>query len=1008
MSLFQQSVQKKFINELDKHALESAYQKLLAHFGNPTIQENIRNAKEEEYQEGFVRDLFVNVLGYVLKPQPQYNFVLEKKNEKDSKKADGAILKNDAPIAVLELKSLKTTDLQSVQYQAFNYKNNQKDCVYVITSNFQKLRFYIDNSVDFEEFDLFDLSKERFALLYLCLQADNVLADLPLRIKKASLEKEENITQKLYNDYSLFKKALFNDISNHHRDADRLLLFKKTQKLLDRFLFIFFAEDKGLLPPNSITEILDQWDKLKELDEYQPLYNRFKKYFGYLNTGYKGKHYDIFAYNGGLFAPDAFLDNLTITDNILYNHARVLAHYDFDTEIDTNILGHIFEHSLNELDEVAAHTEGVSLDKTKTKRKKDGIFYTPRYITKYIVESTVGELCKRKKEELGLDSVALEKANAKTARKKYQEKINEYRAWLLQLTILDPACGSGAFLNQALEFLVAEHRLVDDMTAMLFGDSLVFTDNVTDILENNIFGVDINEESVEIARLSLWLRTAKVGRKLNDLSRNIKCGNSLISDPSVAGDLAFDWQTAFPQVFEKGGFDVVIGNPPYVFGRDWKYGEGKEYNYFLQNYETAEYQFDMYTVFFEKSINLLKQNGFHGFITPNTWLNNQKTAKLRNFILNKTSIVQIVDYSNVPVFKDAVVLPVISILNKTIDNHNIVQIWKSDIEDLPKLSHEIPQTVWNNDDLKIINFNTNQKDVDILNKIERNSLKINDFSIVKFGIKIYQTGKGKPKQTPNEALTKAFESNYKIDTTYRPYLEGKDIDTYQLNYQNRWLKYGKHLAEPRYPELFEGKRLLVRRIVGKRLIATFIEGDYVTSQLLQIVKPFDENLAKYLLGILNSALIAFYFKKKYNRLDKTFPEIRVYELETLPIKDTNETNKKLMIDLVDKMLQLNAEFQKQSTRFIKLLQSSFPHLTVNKKLESWYDMSFGEFRKELDKQKVVIPIKELMDYQDLFETHATQIKDLQQTIQATDKAIDKLVYELYELTLEEIQIIENQ
>jgi hypothetical protein len=127
MSLFQQSVQKKFINDLDKNKVEFAYQKLIAHFGNPTIQDNIRNAKEEEYQEGFIRDLFVDVLGYVLKPQPDYNFVLEKKNEKDSKKADGAILKNDNPIAVLELKSLKTPDLQSVQYQAFNYKNNQKE-----------------------------------------------------------------------------------------------------------------------------------------------------------------------------------------------------------------------------------------------------------------------------------------------------------------------------------------------------------------------------------------------------------------------------------------------------------------------------------------------------------------------------------------------------------------------------------------------------------------------------------------------------------------------------------------------------------------------------------------------------------------------------------------------------------------------------------------------------------------------------------------------------------------
>jgi type I restriction-modification system DNA methylase subunit len=1005
MPLFQQSVQKKFIKDLDKAKVEIAYQKLVAHFGNTDVQENIRKAKEEQYQEGFLRELFVDVLGYVLNPQPNYNLITEQKNEKDSKKADGAILKNNKPIAVIELKSVKTTDLQSIEIQAFNYKNNQTECVYVITSNFQKIRFYIENAVDFEEFDLFDISKERFDLLYLCLQSDNILSDLPLRIKQASLEREENITKKLYADYSLFKQTLFKDLSAQNRDLDKLTLFKKTQKLLDRFLFIFFAEDKGLLPPNSVSEILNQWDKLKELDAYQPLYNRFKLYFGYLNTGHKGKHYDIFAYNGGLFAPDDLLDNLTITDGVLYQHCRVLAHYDFDTEVDTNILGHIFEHSLNEVDEVAANTEGATLDKGKTKRKKDGIFYTPRYITKYIVESTVGDLCKQKKIALGLDNDALVKADTKKDRKLYQTKIDEYRNWLLHLTILDPACGSGAFLNQAFEFLLQEHRLIDSMTAMLFGDSLIMTDNVTEILENNIYGVDINEESVEIARLSLWLRTAKVGRKLNDLSRNIKVGNSLISDPLVAGDLAFDWQKAFPQVFEKGGFDVVIGNPPYLVGRDWKYDEGKVYEYCLKNYEVADYQFDMYVLFFERSVKLLNTKGIMSFITPNTWLNNQKTLKLRSYLLENTTITALADYSEVNVFKDAVVLPIITVLENRKSENAEVQIFKAITESLPTFSHSIAQNVWTDSDLKIINFNLQTVDFEILKKIEEKAKVLTDFAVVKFGIKIYQTGKGKPKQTPEMSVNKIFEADNQIDESYRPYLEGKDIDTYQLKYQNRWLKYGLHLAEPRPPALFEGQRLLVRRIVGKRLIATWIEGDYVTSQLLQIVKPIDEKNAKYLLGILNSLMIAFYFKKKYNRLDKTFPEIRVYELENMPIITTDNQNP--MIDLVDNILNYNSDFQKLSTRFIKLLQSSFSNLTVNNKIETWYEMTFGEFRKELEKQKIAIPIKELMDYQELFETNAKEMKEIQTKINNTEKAIDKMVYALYDLTSEEIEIIEK-
>ena len=130
----------------------------------------------------------------------------------------------------------------------------------------------------------------------------------------------------------------------------------------------------------------------------------------------------------------------------------------------------------------------------------------------------------------------------------------------LGITICDPACGSGA-LVEALNFLIDEHKYIDELRASLFGESIQFSDITAIILENNLYGVDINEESVEIAKLSLWLRTAQKGRKLTSLSDNLKCGNSLIDDPEVAGDKAFNWENEFPEVFAKGGFDVVIGNP---------------------------------------------------------------------------------------------------------------------------------------------------------------------------------------------------------------------------------------------------------------------------------------------------------------------------------------------------------------------------------------------------------------------------------------------------------------
>ena len=212
MSLFQNSVLNKYLKGLDSQQVERAWNKYKAHFHNPEIQENIRNSKEEQYQGEFLIDLFVNVLGYVKNPIPNFNLTTELKNLKGAKKTDGAILQDDKAIAVIELKGTNTVDLAKVEAQAFGYKNNQPDCTYVITSNFEKLRFYIDNAVDFDEFNLFQLSKERFDILYLCLSAGNLLKDIPKQIKDESLTREENVTKKLYKDYSQFRNEIFDNI----------------------------------------------------------------------------------------------------------------------------------------------------------------------------------------------------------------------------------------------------------------------------------------------------------------------------------------------------------------------------------------------------------------------------------------------------------------------------------------------------------------------------------------------------------------------------------------------------------------------------------------------------------------------------------------------------------------------------------------------------------------------------------------------------------------------------
>ena len=240
MSLLQKSVLNKYLNTLDSAEVDKAYLNFNQFYGDEERIENIKLLKEENYQEGFLREIFVDVLGYTINPNKNYNLTTEFKNETDSKKADGAILLDSKAIGVIELKSTKTTDMESIIDQAFNYKNHQTGCKYVITSNFEKLRFYIDNATEFEEFYLFDMDLERFKIFYLLLSKENIFNNIPAKIKKESQLHEEDISDKLYKDYSEFKYKIYRNLIKNNTQYNKLILFQKSQKLLDRILFILF------------------------------------------------------------------------------------------------------------------------------------------------------------------------------------------------------------------------------------------------------------------------------------------------------------------------------------------------------------------------------------------------------------------------------------------------------------------------------------------------------------------------------------------------------------------------------------------------------------------------------------------------------------------------------------------------------------------------------------------------------------------------------------------------
>ena len=1010
MSLFQNSVLNKYLKGIDSEKAEKAWDTFKTHFHNPEIQENIRNSKEEQYQGEFLIDLFVNVFGYVKNPNPNFNLTTELKNIKGAKKTDGAILQEDKAIAVIELKGTNTVDLAKVENQAFGYKNNQPGCTYVITSNFGKLRFYIDNAVEYEEFNLFQLTKERFETLYLCLAEENLLKGIPKQIKDESLTREETVTKQLYKDYSQFRNEIFDDIQKQNPEYDKLTLFKKTQKLLDRFLFIFFAEDRLLLPPNSIREIVTQWTDLRDkYDEYQPLYSRFKKYFGYMNTGYEGKKYEIFAYNGGLFAPDEILDTIKISDELLYKHTVNLSNYDFESEVSVNILGHIFEHSLTETETIQAQLEGQEIDKSKTKRKKDGVFYTPKYITKYIVDNTVGKLCEEKKEEFRIDENEFDKerkGRKKATLKKLSQQLDDYRSWLLQITICDPACGSGAFLNQALEFLIEEHRYIDELKAKLLGDAMVFSEVQNDILENNIYGVDINEESVEIAKLSLWLRTAKKGRKLTILNDNIKCGNSLIDDSEVANNKEIDWKKEFTEVFANGGFDIIIGNPPYV---SKSFGE-IEKRYYHDKYLTAQYQLDLYISFMELGTNILSDNGKISYIVPNSWLKNLMFDKCRLFVLNNLYLDEIVpNLENI--FTDASVDTLIFVATKSEIKNKSIEIGYFENSEFIK-KHTVDQNRFIKNEKYIFDVEIAKEAEPIFKKILEKSVKLFEISDVTRGINPYDKYRG---QDPEVIKNKLYHSDHAKDETFVPEIRGKHVNRYSLEWDGTsYVSYGKWLAAPREPKYFEGNRIVCRQVLGKNLNCTLVTVPFIIDQSVFIAK-FDNEQSKkidpkFVLSQLTSKLIGYFFRFKANEFDALFPKIKIGEYKNLPVVVASESKEQL-INLTDKMLDLNSTFHTSSKKFNNYIISQFSGIGLTKKLQAWHDLDFGDYIKELNKaiRKAggnKLTKSDEMEWMELFETKKSEALTLKTEIEKIDQDIDGIIYKMYELTEEEIRIVE--
>lgn len=309
-------------------------------------------------------------------------------------------------------------------------------------------------------------------------------------------------------------------------------------------------------------------------------------------------------------------------------------------------------------------------------------------------------------------------------------------------------------------------------------------------------------------------------------------------------------------------------------------------------------------------------------------------------------------------------------------------------------------------------FIDNESDA-INTKIKKDTEILDDITIIKAGLQAYEKDKGTPKQTEDDVINRPYDYNYKFDENTYKYLDGKDVNRYYISWSGLYLSYGNHLAAPRTFNLFDGKKIIVREITGKFpkcLISTYTEDIYLYNRSnIAILEKNNSNISlKYILALLNSTLISYYFVKNTAKsVRKLFPKIILNDLRKFPIKKITLTAQQTFIEKTEKLLILNIYLQEQSSKFQRSLQRKFTIVDLPKKLQEWYLPTFAGFIKELSKVKIKLTLSEEAEWEEYFNAESKKALAILADIESIDKEIDQMVYKLYELTEEEIRIVES-
>jgi hypothetical protein len=1018
MPLFHPRIIEKHISEASP--LPSSHYRILKTW-EENLNKGIYNSETQNDGE-FIQRILIDVLGY-RGSSSGGTWTIAKNQPVGRGNVDVALGNFSSEVvkvlAPFELKGAKTKDLDAIMpgrnkspvQQAWEYANDSKGAKWVLVSNYRHIRLYAYGygRNDFEEFDLSKLHEQRnYAKFMLLLSPEQLLGEKTLSLLKESEDKDKEITNLLYSEYKNLRLKLIEELTEDKHGIQPIKAVQHAQTILDRILFIAFSEDKGLLPKNTLKNAYESSNPFNP----QPIWSNFVGLFNAIDIG--NSALNIPGYNGGLFEKRSDLDTITISDETCEGF-RGLGEYDFDSDVSVNILGHIFEQSISDIEGIKQDLQGESaLDISKNaKRKKDGIFYTPSYITRHIVERSVGGWLKNEKTKIGFnelpeldesdyESIRIvlrgKNKNKTTFNKKIRlhvEAWEKYKEVLSNIKVLDPACGSGAFLNEVFDYLYKEGQLVNNELTVLNGGQAHLFRWDKHILANNIYGVDLNPESIEITKLSLWLKTASRDERLTYLDDNIKCGNSLIDDPQVAG-AAFLWESEFKAIMDSGGFDIVVGNPPYGAKLS-----DKELLY-LTRFQSHEYQVNTYVLFFEKGLALLRNSGILGFITPSTFTYQHYYKKIRK-IISAYEIMFLSKYT-FPVFEDADTGDTVAlIIRKTARRSQTthLQVFRKK-EDVNSSYREISY-----DDLikkdGVFNFTGSS----ILDKVFKKTKPLGDLAQIVVGVKPYQTGKGIPKQTKEVVQKKPFTKTHKQNDSYINCIVGSDFHRYGfIRDPNMWLKYGEWLAEPREgAPFFDAQKIIVRQTADS-IIAHLDDTRAVNLNNVynigRVAKGVD---IKYLLCLLNSTLIKLVYRFIAQEKGKVFAEVKKTYLQKIPVAIASPEVQTVFISKANSILRERRELKEISSNFMEILSTEFPKVKITKNISKWYKLEFEEFVNELKKNKITLTLKEKADWLVFFKEERMKARRRSQSIDYTDSQIDQLVNDLYGITHEEISLM---